>query len=305
MRYACKHLFFTHGAVGVGAISVVPGRAYSIDKPLLAKTRDESHRVQIDQLQIFPKITEVQAPQSMIDLSSIISNIHGNYMSPVYAVGSGGGTPYPFEASGVFDTSGIIDPSGIQAENIVAFLLAANMSRVPVDTYLSVAIYSVGRKALVEALSTATYPIAVNGQVCNNPGELYELEILPADVDPAPQIIVNFTNPADTKLFRLLPLAAEFATIDNLQSSLQVPIIPDREILLLVPEVKARLSQIAPAVDYVPEITPETLLDDIRDSIDSFISDMMTTNAANNFAILNVEGVFNCNISERELGAVK
>lgn len=299
MRYACKHLFVTDSAVGVGAISVVAGKEYLIDRPCLSKTRDESHRVQIDQLQVFPKMTEVHAAPSLVSLENDIWTLHGNFLAPVYAVGSGGGTPYPWEGSGASTIEGTIDPSGIQTENIVAFLMAANASRVPVDTYLSVAIYSTGRKALVEALEDATFPLAVNGIPVNSVQELFMLDINPADIDSAPQIIIQFTDPTDARLFRRLPLAAEFSTIDNLQSSLRVPIIPDREILLLVPEAKPRYSQVAPKVTFVQEMSPETLLDDMQAAILQFLSEMASVDGENNFRVRNVEGILNCNIRLR------
>lgn len=299
MRYACKHLYVTDNAVGVGAISVVPGQEYVIDRPCLSKTRDESHRVQIDQLQVFPKITEVQAPTSLVSLENTIYDLHGNYVAPVMVAGSGGGSPYTWMGSGASTIEGTIDPSGIQAENIVAFLMAANASRVPVDTYLSVAIYSTGRKALVEALEDATYPLAVNGIPVTSVQELFLLNINPADIDSAPQIVVEFSNPADARLFRQLPLAAEFSTIDNLQSSLRVPIIPDRDILLLVPEAKPRYSQVAPKVTFVQEMSPETLLDDMQAAILQFLSEMASVDGENNFRVRNVEGILNCNIRLR------
>lgn len=171
--------------------------------------------------------------------------------------------------------------------------------RVPIDTYFAIGIYSAGIRALFDALHSATFPLVVNGVTLANDQELFQILTTASFVDSAPQTTILFSDAADALLFRRkLRCLATFATVDNLQTSLTVPIIPDRDLLLIVPEVMPREAAIkVKASGGCGGTTTETqncYQSRMANGIIGFDADP----TVDTFEIKNVSGVVNFNLIE-------
>lgn len=171
--------------------------------------------------------------------------------------------------------------------------------RVPIDTYFSIGIYSAGIRALFDALHSATFPLVVNGITVANDQELFQILTTASFVDSAPQTTILFSDAADAFLFRQkLRCLATFATVDNLQTSLTVPIIPDRDLLLIVPEVMPREAAIASRVYGGCDGTIEEVADCFEYRLYDMMLDFNASGPLPAFEIKNVSGVVNFNLIE-------
>lgn len=172
--------------------------------------------------------------------------------------------------------------------------------RVPIETYFSIGIYSAGIRALFDALHSATFPLVVNGITVANDQELFQILTTASFVDSAPQTTILFSDAADAFLFRQkLRCLATFATVDNLQTSLTVPIIPDRDLLLIVPEVMPREAAIAAnAYGGCGSGVPEDDQACYTYRMTDMLLDFNASGPLPAFEIKNVSGVVNFNLIE-------
>jgi hypothetical protein len=172
--------------------------------------------------------------------------------------------------------------------------------RVPIDTYFSIAIYSAGIRGLFDALHSATFPLVVNGVTLANDQELYQILMTASFVDSAPQTTILFSDPADAFLFRKnLRCLATFATVDNLQTSLTVPIIPDRDLLLIVPEVMPREAAIASQAFAGCMGNTQQVQTCYYVLLNNMLLDFDAQGPIPAFEIKNVSGVVNFNLIEK------